>query len=327
MTVSRPTPTAAAKPNAAQRGEAMVVFDRRAVRRHRDRAAASPEAASFLLREIGDRLADRLLDIRRIFPFALDLGCHRGELGQLLAGRGGIETLIQCDVSPHMLARAAGRRVAADEEWLPFAPSSFDLVLSLLSLHWVNDLPGALIQIRQALKPDGLLLAAMLGGETLRELRACLYEAEMATAGGVSPRCSPLTDVRDVGNLLQRAGFALPTVDTETVVVSYPDPLAVFADLRSMGETNASVERRRSCSGRRLFAVARSRYAERFGDAAGRVPATFQIIYLTAWAPDAGCQPQPLRPGSARERLAEALSTVEIPASDAATPASGTPSP
>ncbi len=305
----------------------MLVFDRRTVRKHRDRAAASPAAASFLLREIGDRLADRLLDVRRTFPFALDLGCHRGEVAQLLAGRGGIETLIQCDLSPRMVARAAGWRVAADEEWLPFAPSSFDLVLSLLSLHWVNDLPGALIQLRQALKPDGLLLAAMLGGETLHELRSCLYEAEMATASGLSPRCSPLTDVRDVGNLLQRAGFALPTVDTETVVVSYPDPLAVMAELRSMGETNANVERRRSFSRRRLFEVARARYGERYGDAAGRVPATFQIIYLTAWAPDARHQPQPLRPGSARERLADALSTVEIPAGDAATPASETGTP
>lgn len=298
----------------------MRVFDRRAVRTHRDRAAGAEEGASFLLREVGERLADRLLDIRRTFPVALDLGCHRGELASLLAGRGGIETLVQCDLSPAMVARAEGLRVVADEEWLPFRPGSFDLVLSLLSLHWVNDLPGALIQLRQALRPDGLLLAAMLGGDTLKELRASLFAAEMGLTGGVSPRCSPLADVRDAGNLLQRAGFALPTVDTDTIVVSYSDPLAVMADLRCMGETNANLGRRRSFTPRRLLAAAAAHYREVFGDGEGGVPATFQIVYLTAWAPDPMRQPKPLRPGSARARLAGALGTNEIAAGEWAMP-------
>lgn len=300
--------------------DAMHVFDRRAVRAHRDRAATAPLDAGFLLREIGERLADRLLDVRRTFPLALDLGCHRGEVAALLAGRGGIETLVQSDLSPRMARCAGGLAVAADEEWLPFKPHTFDLVLSLLSLHWVNDLPGTLIQIRQALKPDGLLLAAMLGGDTLKELREALFHAEMAVAGGVGPRCSPLADVRDAGNLLQRAAFALPTVDTETVVVSYGDPLALMADLRAMGEANAACERRKAFSGRGMFGAAAARYRESFGDAAGRISATFQVIYLTAWAPDATHQPQPLRPGTARTRLASALDTAEIPAGEPALP-------
>lgn len=317
MTAPLPPPASRPRPERIRpetmRPETMRVFDRRVVRAHRDRAAAAPDDAGFLWREAGERLADRLLDIRRSFSLALDLGCHRGELGALLAGRGGIETLVQCDLSPRMAARAAGVSLAADEEWLPFRPGAFDLVLSLLSLHWVNDLPGALIQIRAALRPDGLLLAAMLGGETLKELRSALYEAEIAMTGGVSPRCSPLADVRDAGNLLQRAGFALATVDTETIVVSYPDPLAVMADLRAMGETNAASERRRAFSRRAVLAAASERYREAFGDAAGRVPATFQIVYLTAWAPDGERQPKPLRPGSATARLAGALETAEIP--------------
>jgi SAM-dependent methyltransferase len=301
-------------------GAEIDVFDRRAVRAHRDRAALSPVDATFLWRAVADRLADRLLDVRRRFPFALDLGCHRGDLLPLLAGRGGIETLIRCDLSPRMAARAGALSLAADEEWLPFRRHSFDLVLSVLALHWVNDLPGALIQLREALKPDGLLLAAMLGGETLKELRSALFEAEMAMRGGISPRCSPLADVRDAGNLLQRAGFALPTVDTEILTVSYPDPLKLMTDLRAMGESNAVMQRRKAFTGRAVMGAAAERYRARFADRTGRVPATFQVIYLTAWAPDAANQPQPLKPGSARTRLAAALATDEIPTGEAAIP-------
>jgi len=286
--------------------DAMNIFDRRIVRLHRNRAAAGLAENDFLLREVGERLADRLDDVKRRFPLAVDLGCHTGELGRLLGGRGGVESLVHCDLSPAMAARAPGLRLAADEEALPFGEGTFDLVTSLLSLHWVNDLPGALTQIRLALKPDGLFLAAMLGGDTLKELRQSLAEAEIAVEGGLSPRVSPFAGVRDAGGLLQRAGFALPVVDTETLTVVYSDPLKVIADLRAMGEANAINERRRGLTRRATLLEAAERYRRAFADAEGRVPATFQVIYLTAWSPH-DSQPKPLRPGSAKASLADAL--------------------
>lgn len=296
----------------------MDVFDRRVVRRHRDRAAPGLHGHDFLLREVVERLADRLDDVTRNFPRALDLGCHTGALAKELGGRGGIETLVQCDLSPAMarLATANGNlTVAADEEALPFAPGSFDLVLGVLGLHWVNDLPGALVQLRHALKPDGLLLAAMLGGETLRELRAAFMEAEIAEEDGASPRVSPFADVRDAGGLLQRAGFALPVVDKDTIPVTYPNALALLRDLRGMGETNAVHTRRRTFTRRATLLRAAALYEEKFAGAGGRVPATFEVIYLTAWAPSPD-QPKALKPGSAAARLADALGTDERPAGD-----------
>ena len=297
----------------------MNVFDRQAVRRHRDGAAATFDDHEFLIAETGERLADRLLDIARRFPLALDLGCHTGQLGRLLGDRGGIETLIQCDLSPKMAMRAGSMAVAADEEVLPFAKGCFDLILSNLSLHWVNDLPGALIQIRRALKPDGLFLAAMLGGETLKELRQALMDAEAAVEGGAGPRVSPMADVRDMGDLLQRAGFALPVADFDTIDVSYSDPLRLMADLRGMGESNAVRERRKGFSRRATLMGAAQRYRERFAAPDGRVSATFQTIFLTAWAPHAD-QQKPLPPGAARNRLANALGAEEIPAGEKAEP-------
>ncbi|MBX6321506.1 MAG: methyltransferase domain-containing protein [Rhodospirillaceae bacterium] len=290
----------------------LTVFDRALVRRRRDRAAAGLAAHDFLLREVGERLADRLSDLRRRFPAALDLGCHDGTLATLLAGRGGIETLVQCDLSAAMAARAAARGIAlaADEEALPFAPGAFDLVLSNLSLHWVNDLPGTLLQIRHVLRPDGLFLAALLGGETLRELRAALVEAETAERGGAAPRVSPFAELRDAAGLLQRAGFALPVADLDTVTVTYPDALALMRDLKGMGEANAVLARDRRPATRRLMARAAAIYHEHHGDAGGRVPATFQVLFLTAWAPHPA-QQRPLRPGSARTRLADALGATE----------------
>jgi SAM-dependent methyltransferase len=299
--------------------DAMRVFDRHLVARHRARAAPGLDAHDFLFREVAERLADRLDDVSRKFPSALDLGCHGGELAGVLGRRGGIERLVQADLAPAMAARArasaaAHKRPAAtlacDEEALPFAPGSFDLILSCLSLHWVNDLPGALLQMRAALKPDGLLLAALLGGETLGELRAALAEAEIAGVGGLSPRVSPFADTRDAGALLQRAGFALPVVDSDRLTVSYPDAFALMRELRGMGETNAVIERRRAGLGRAVLFDAARRYRDRHGDQAGRVSATFQVIYLTAWAPHEA-QPKPLRPGSAAARLADALGAEE----------------
>ncbi|CAA7616917.1 methyltransferase domain-containing protein [Magnetospirillum sp. UT-4] len=266
----------------------ITIFDRALVRKRRDRAAAGFAAHDFLVREAAERLADRLDDVTRRFPVALDLGCHTGELAAVLAGRGGIETLVQCDLSPVMarLAAATGHpTLAADEEWLPFADNSFDLVVSALSLHWVNDLPGTLVQLRRVLRPDGLLLVSLLGGETLTELRQCLAEAEIAKEGGLSPRVSPFAEVRDLGQLLQRAGFALPVADSDTVAVRYAEPFRLLADLRGMGETNAVLERRRTPLRRATLFAALEAYGGRFAGPDGRVPATFHLLTMTAWKP------------------------------------------
>ena len=289
--------------------DAIRIFDRSLVRKHRDRAAPHFANHDFLVREVAERLADRLSDVTRTFPTALDLGCHTGEMADTLGKRGGIQTLVQCDISPRMAARAAanGRpTLAADEEWLPFADASFDLVMSCLSLHWVNDLPGTLVQIRRVLKPDGLFLCAMLGGETLKELRQSLADAEMAEEGGLSPRVSPFADVRDLGGLLQRAGFALPVVDADTVNVAYGDPMRLLADLRGMGETNAVAEQRKSLSRRATLLHGLARYQDLFADAEGRVPVTFQVLTMTAWRPHPS-QQQPLVPGSGQVSLAHEL--------------------
>jgi NADH dehydrogenase [ubiquinone] 1 alpha subcomplex assembly factor 5 len=302
--------------------DSMNVFDRRLVRRHRDRAAPHLDGHDFLFREIAERLADRLDDVTRKFPLALDLGCHCGEIAAALRGRGGIETLVQCDLSAAMARRTAanGRpTLVADEELLPFGPESFDLVISDLSLHWVNDLPGCLLQVRQCLKPDGLFLAAMLGGDTLYELRQSLIEAEVVEVGGAGPRVSPFADLRDAGGLLQRAGFALPVIDGDRLTASYPDILKLMRDLRGMGEGNAVRERTSRAVNQAIVARADEIYRRRFGDAEGRLTATFQIIYLTAWAPAAG-QQRALAPGSALRRLADALDTTEISAGDKARP-------
>lgn len=287
--------------------DAASVFDRRVVRAHRDRAARSFAAHAFLMQEVAARLAERLDDIKRDFPLALDLGCHDGLLAEHTVGRSGIERLVQCDLSAAMVARAdAPLRLVADEEWLPIRPHSLDLVMSVLSLHWVNDLPGALLQIRRALKPDGLLLAAMLGGESLHELRAALLMAESEISGGASPRVSPFAEVQDVGALLQRAGFGLPVVDVDTITVTYADAFALMRDLRGMGESNANRERRSAFTGRATLFAAAQAYRDTFAQADGRLPATFQVLYLTAWSPHSS-QQKPARRGSGQVSLARFL--------------------
>lgn len=294
--------------------DSMQVFDRALVQQHRDRAAAGLKGADFLFQESALRLTDRLLDVARAFPLALDLGCHTGQVATALCGQTKIGTLLQSDFSQGMArgARANGNfTINADEEFLPIADGALDLVMSNLSLHWVNDLPGALAQIRRAIKPDGLFLATMFGGETLRELRTVLLEADSETSGGVAPRVSPFTDVRDAGNLLGRAGFALPVVDADSITVTYSDMFKLMADLRAMGETNTVLERRKMMSRRATFLRAAEIYRERFADSRGRLMATFQIITMTAWVPHAS-QQKPLRPGSATQRLADALKTQEI---------------
>jgi NADH dehydrogenase [ubiquinone] 1 alpha subcomplex assembly factor 5 len=282
------------------------LFDRKAVRLHRTRAARASDAADFLVHEAAERLADRLDDMARPFPRALDLGCREGVLARVLAGRGGIETLVHADAALAYARRAPAPALVAEAEALPFARASFDLVLSNLDLHWTNDLPGALLQLRHVLKPDGLLLASLFAGGTLAELRQAWLEAELAEEGGASPRVAPFADARDLGQLLQRAGFALPVVDSDTIHVTYPDALALMRDLRAMGESNAVRERRRHVTRRATLMRAALRYAELFADGDGRIPASFELVTLTAWAPHQS-QPKPVRRGSAQARLADAL--------------------
>jgi SAM-dependent methyltransferase len=295
----------------------MNIFDRSLLRQRRDRAAADIAGHAFLFDEVAARLADRLLDVNRNFPLALDLGCHGGSMtGAMQATGRAPQTVVQADLSPCMARVAAARTgqpaFVADEEFLPVAEASLDLVTSCLSLHWVNDLPGALLQIRKSLKADGFFLGALLGGDTLFELRRCLQDAEAELHGALSPRLSPLTDVRDAGGLLQRAGFALPVVDSDTIEVTYENAFRLMADLRGMGETNAVKARHKANPGKRLFLRAAELYQERFAEADGRLLATFQVLYLSGWSPHES-QQQPLRRGSASQRLADALSTEEQP--------------
>jgi NADH dehydrogenase [ubiquinone] 1 alpha subcomplex assembly factor 5 len=291
------------------------IFDRELVRVHRDRAAHNFHHHNFLVSEIAQRCAERLTAVNRTFERVLDLGCHCGELAQALRERKDITTLVQADLSEKMVRKAQGIRVVADEEALPFAENSFDLVISALSLHWVNDLPGTLIQINRCLKPDGLFLGTFLGGQTLHELRAALLHGEIDAEGGASPRVSPFAEIRDAGSLLQRAGFALPVADIETITVTYTDTLALMKELRGMGETNALVNRRQKSTSRMTFAAAAHNYTEQYADQDGRIPAPFEILTLTGWCPDPG-QQKPLKPGSANARLADALNTQELGAGD-----------
>jgi SAM-dependent methyltransferase len=277
------------------------------LRERRGRAAQGLHAHDFLLTEMAERLCDRLSDIARVFPRALDLGARDGILARTLQGRGGIETLIQSDAAL-VNARRIKPSVVADEELLPFKEQCFDAVLSNLALHWVNDLPGALAQIQNCLKPDGLFLASLFGAGTLAELRTTLMEAELAETGGASPRVSPFADLRDAAGLLQRAGFALPVADADTVTVTYGDFFALLRDLRGMGETNLLLDRLRQPTRRTVFARAAAIYQERFADAQGRLPATFQVLFLTGWAPDPS-QQQPARRGSGKTSLKDVFKT------------------
>jgi NADH dehydrogenase [ubiquinone] 1 alpha subcomplex assembly factor 5 len=287
------------------------LFDRALLARRRARVAASAAQHDFLLARVAADLAERLAIVRRSFPLAANLGAHHGLVSQAIQGIAGVEWVIDVDATPAALLRSATRlRVVAEEDALPFADASLDLVVSGLSLQLVNDLPGALVQIRRALKPDGLLLASLLGGGTLKELREAWLAGEAEISGGASPRVAPFADVRDMGALLQRAGFALPVVDSETVIVTYANPLALMQEIRAMGVSNMLISRRRTPVTRRLLLRAAEIYAERFAGPDGRVPATFEILTLTAWAPDAS-QPKPLRPGSAQTRLADALGVSE----------------
>ena len=287
------------------------IFDRKRVRQKRSRAAANFCEHDFLFREIKDRLTDRLLDIDRAFEVTFNLGARHPVITERAA--------ITADLTTAYRKTVALPYLVLDEEFLPIAKNSLDLVVSNLCLHWTNDLPGTLLQIRQALKPDGLFLAAFLGGDTLIELRSSLMEAEMEITGGAGPRVSPFADIRDAGGLLQRAGFALPVTDQDKITVTYDNAFKLMADLRGMGESNALVEMPRAVPPRLLFARAAEIYHERFANDEGRIPATFEVLYLHGWTP-ADTQPKPLKPGSARGRLADALNSLELSAGEKAKP-------
>jgi SAM-dependent methyltransferase len=283
--------------------ESPIIFDRLLQRRRRSRAAALP--ANFLLDHVAGELADRLSVVLRRFNVGVDLGTP-GDAVRRSLRRLGAGMIVGADV----IARGKPF-VVADEEALPFRDSSLDFVVSGLALHFANDLPGVLAQIRRALKPDGLFLAALLGGETLTELRQAFAEAESEIEGGASPRVAPFADLRQIGALLQRAGFALPVTDVERVTVRYSSVFDLMHDLRRMGAANTLVARRRVPLRRTTLMQMADVYARRFADADGRIRTTFDIVWLSGWAPHPN-QQQPLRPGSAKARLADALGTREI---------------
>lgn len=285
------------------------VFDRPLLRRRRRRAQALG-AATFLIDRAAAELAERLSAVLRRFAVAADLGSPTDAVRRALGGL--VDTLVAVGAAPEHVGAHGGPRVVADEEALPFADASLDLVVSALALQAVDDLPGTLVQVRRALKPDGYFLAALLGGDSLTELRQSFAAAEADLEGGVSPRVAPFIDARDAGALLQRAGFALPVTDVDRVTVRYASPFGLMADLRRMAATNPLVERRRTPLRRATLMRMAETYAARFSDADGRVRASFDIVWLSGWAPHPS-QPQPLRPGSAQVRLADALGTREIP--------------
>ncbi len=287
------------------------IFDRRLLdaRRRRALREARP-GADFLLRHVADDLIERLAVVKRRFPLALEIGSPLPHLADRLVATGQVDRVVRLDRLPGALAGSPHAAIAGDEEMLPLAPASLDLVVSVLALELVNDLPGVLLQVRRALKPDGLFLAALLAGDTLIELREALTEAEIEATGGASPRVAPFADIRALGGLLQRAGFALPVVDQDRLTIRYGDALGLMRDLRAMGATSVLAERARKPLGRPVLMRAVAAYGERSSDPDGRVRATFDVVSLSGWAPDES-QQKPLRPGSARMRLADALGTVE----------------
>ncbi len=276
----------ALNPNAAP-----MLFDR-ALLRVRQSRASKLDPAMFLLDRVADDMAERLQAVVRKFDHGADIGTVGETVRNALTGRVG--ALAHVDLPD------------IESDGLALAPGSLDLVISALALQFVNDLPGVLAQIRRALKPDGLLLAAMIGGDTLTELRQSFAAAEAECEGGVSPRVAPFADLRDIGGLLQRAGFALPVTDVDRVVVRYDSAFALMQDLRRMGATNILFERRRTPTRRATLLRMAQIYSERFADPDGRIRATYDVIWLSGWAPHES-QQKPLKPGSAKASLEEAV--------------------
>ena len=268
--------------------------DREALARHRARAIPAP--ALFLQEDAADEIQERLIEVNRTFT----------------------APAVVTPFPDLWRSRLPDAQIVSDDELLDLAPGAHDLVIHALCLHWANDLVGQLVQCRRALRPDGMFLGVLFGGQTLTELRACLAEAEAAVSGGLSPRVLPMGEIRDLGGLLQRAGFALPVADSATRVVTYADAWRLMADLRAMGEGNALAARLRRPTRRGVFSQAVQRYGDSYPATGSRIQATFELIFLTGWGP-AETQQKPLRPGSAVQRLADALGTTEAPLPPATT--------
>jgi NADH dehydrogenase [ubiquinone] 1 alpha subcomplex assembly factor 5 len=293
------------------------LFDRVLLRTRRARFAGEMAEHEALLDHVAGEIADRIGAILREFPLALDLGAYHGVLGRAVAALPSVGEMIYAESVPELAGLCPHPSVVCDEELLPFKEESLSLVVSGLTLHRVNDLPGALIQIRRSLRPDGLFLGAALGSSSLHELRQSLIEAEAELHGGASPRVAPFADVREYGALLQRAGFALPVTDAELLTVTYPAPRDLMLEIRALGGGNAMAARRKVPLPRGTLERAEEIYRERHRTPEGTVAASFEIVYLTGWAPHAS-QQKPLAPGSAKTRLADALHTIEHSAGDKA---------
>jgi len=275
------------------------IFNRRLLRMRRNRIAARWAGYNFLKVEAAIRLADCLADIARSFPLALELGCHKGELADIL---GKESTLIQCDIAERMRPH-----IVCDEELLPFAPDIFDLVASVLSLHHVNDFPGCLIQIQEVLKPDGLFIAILPGANTLIELRQSVTGAAVEQGFALSPRISPFVEVRDAGALMQRTGFALPVINSETITIEYDNALKLMQDLRGMGESNVLIEQFKHFTSRSHIAAVCDYYDTHFANGDGTIKATFEFITVTGWKPHAS-QQQAAKRGSGKMNLNQIFS-------------------
>ena len=291
------------------------LFDRKLLRARRARFAHEIKAREFLLAHVAREIAERVELMLRPFPLALDLGAYHGLLGRQVAALPSVGTMIWAESALAFAALCPKPSLVCDEDLLPFKDASLNLVISGLALHRVNDLPGALVQIRRALAPDGLFIAALLGAGALIELRRALLEAEAETEGGASPRISPFGDVREYGALLQRAGFALPVADAETLEVLYKSPRELMREVRALGGGNVLLARSRKPLSRQTLQRAEELYRARHATPDGRVKASFEIVYLAGWGPDPS-QQQPLKPGSAAQRLADALDTTELSAGD-----------
>lgn len=297
--------------------QAPHIFDRDVLTARRNLAAADAARHDFLLERVAEDFAERLGLVKREFAAGLNVGAYHGLVSRHLRRLSNVEQIIDLDPSAAMLSACDGPRINAQLDALPVKPESLDLVVSGLALQLVDDLPGTLVQIRRALKPDGLMLAALFGGETLKELREAWLVAEDEVTGGASPRVAPFADVRELGALLQRAGFALPVADTDVVRVTYATPLDLMREVKAFGASNMLAARRRVPVTKRLLLRAAEVYAERFALPNGRIPATFEIVTLTGWVPHES-QQKPLTPGSAQMRLADALGVTETKAGEQA---------
>lgn len=303
-----------------QPSSAPEIFDRQLLiaRKHRALQEATRPAArdgGFLLDQVANDIAERLDAVERTFKAGLDLSDDDGRARKTFASSARVENLVRL-ASSQDLAKSP-ESIIGSPEHLPAAPTSLDLVTSALALQWVNDVPGTLVQIRRALKPDGLFIGALIGGNTLHELREVLSMEEDEATGGISPKVAPFVDVRDFGGLLQRAGFALPVTDVDSYTVRYGNLFVLMADLRAMAATNILTHRSRKPWTKARAVRAAQLYAERFGDPDGRIRATFQVISFSGWAPS-DVQQKPLRPGSAQTRLADALGADEVKAGEKA---------